>query len=578
MTAPPHGAGDGSVGDPSPGRTRAWAFADASALLASSLDREKVLEAISRIVIPRFADFCAVDLVAADGTVRRAHCAHVDPQKGVLAKELHQSSAEADAPSAVHDVLRTGEPKLATTPTEPAADPRTESGSPQPESRLESRLGLASTLVVPLRMANGILGTLSFGTSSLANAFTSEDVAVAQELACTAAVAIESADLHEAERVARTKAEVDSRLREELLAIVSHDLKNPLSSIVMATALLKGAPSIVEAPPRVQKFVTTISRAADTMNTLIGDLLDLTSIESGNLGVTCAPNEVSDILQSCLEILAPVASAKSIRLECGTDGAGIWVLCDAPRTSQILSNIIGNAIKFTPNGEKIRIDVETIAGEARFTVSDTGPGIPEESLRHIFDRYWRASQERRTGLGLGLSIAKALVEGQGGRIWVESRLGKGSTFFFTLRAAQASFFTRDSLPPESTTGARKRRLLVVDEDKDLRESLCEFLEEKGYHAVGARNSKEAMERIEGDENPDLVLIDSLFPSVHGPELRKSREKMPAFAAIPLIAMTSSRDSTDMATEFEAIVYKPLRLEQLVATIERTLSTKKRSAS
>ena len=576
MTAPPHGAGDGTVGDPSPRRTRAWAFADAAALLASSLDREKVLEAISRIVIPRFAEFCAVDLVAADGTVRRAHSAHVDPQKGVLAKELHRSSAEADAPSAVHDVLRTGEPKLATTPTEPAG-PRTELGG-EVESRVESRLGLASTLVVPLRMANGILGTLSFGTSTLANAFTSEDVAVAQDLACAASVAIESAGLHEAERVARTKAEVESRLREELLAIVSHDLKNPLSSIVMATALLKGAPSIVDSPPRVQKFVTTISRAADTMNTLIGDLLDLTSIESGNLGVTCSPNEVSDILQSCLEILAPVASAKSIRLECATDGAGIWVLCDAPRTSQILSNIIGNAIKFTPNGEKVRIDVETIAGEARFTVSDTGPGIPEESLSHIFDRYWRASQERRTGLGLGLSIAKALVEGQGGRIWVESRLGKGSTFFFTLRAAQASFFNRDSLVPECTTGARKRRLLVVDEDKDLRESICEFLEEKGYHAVGARNSKEAMERIEGDENPDLVLIDSLFPSVHGPELRKSREKMPAFAVIPLIAMTSSRDSTDMATEFEAIVYKPLRLEQLVATIERTLSTKKRPVS
>ena len=236
------------------------------------------------------------------------------------------------------------------------------------------------------------------------------------------------------ERAARSEAEAAVATREELLAIVSHDLRNPLGSIVLSAALLQGTTIDGEDGERVHKAAQTILGSADRMTRLIADLLDLAQIQAGKLAVEQTPQDVDGLIRDCVEMLTPLAATKDLK---GIASAGLQVRCDRERVLQILSNLVGNAIKFTPEGGSIFIEAQDTGHEVRFSVRDTGQGISEEELPRIFDRFWQAQRNNRVGIGLGLSIAKGLVEAHGGRLYVESKLGAGTTFFFTLPLAES---------------------------------------------------------------------------------------------------------------------------------------------
>jgi signal transduction histidine kinase len=171
------------------------------------------------------------------------------------------------------------------------------------------------------------------------------------------------------------------------------------------------------------------------MNRMIQDLLDVKRMESGQLWLDPRPEPVAGLIADTLEMLRPLAAGSSIRVESHVAAALPPVLADATRINQVLSNLVGNAVKFTPRNGLITISAERIDGEIRFAVIDTGPGIPAEQLPHIFGRFWQAKASDRRGIGLGLAIAKGIVEAHKGRIWVESSVGLGSTFYFTLPLA-----------------------------------------------------------------------------------------------------------------------------------------------
>jgi signal transduction histidine kinase len=236
------------------------------------------------------------------------------------------------------------------------------------------------------------------------------------------------------ERAARAEAEAAVATREELLAIVSHDLRNPLGSIVFSAALLQGATIDGEEGERVHKSAQIILRSADRMTHLIADLLDLAQIQAGKLAVEQMPHDVEGLIRDCVEMQRPLAATRNLK---GMAGPGLHVRCDRERVLQILSNLVGNAIKFTPEGGSIFIEAQDTGHDVRFSVRDTGQGISEEELPRIFDRFWQAQRKNRAGIGLGLGIAKGLVEAQGGRLYVESKLGAGTTFFFTLPLAES---------------------------------------------------------------------------------------------------------------------------------------------
>jgi signal transduction histidine kinase len=232
--------------------------------------------------------------------------------------------------------------------------------------------------------------------------------------------------------------------REQVLKIVSHDLRNPLHTISMCAALLLELPM---PPDQLGEHLSRIKRAVDRMNRLIQDLLDAAKLETGRVGIDARSIEVAPIINEAHEMLAPLAAEKSIRLDAGVGASLPTITADAGRVLQVLSNLVGNAIKFTPAGGRIAIRADAAPGGVKFSVSDTGQGIPPEQLAKIFGRFWQANPADRRGIGLGLTIAKGIVEAHGGRIWVESRIDEGTTFHFTLST---------EMPP-TASGARERR-------------------------------------------------------------------------------------------------------------------------
>jgi signal transduction histidine kinase len=241
----------------------------------------------------------------------------------------------------------------------------------------------------------------------------------------------EQGKLLQAERSARAAAEAEAKAREETLEIVSHDLMNPITAAATGASLLLKQGRML-GDEVIQERARTVRRAVARMQTLVADLLEASRLEGGRLSLECGTHDASEIVAQAMDVLTPCAATNEQTIACAMPDGPLPIFCDRDRVYQVLSNLVGNAIKFTPKGGAIELTVERGAEELVFTVSDTGPGIPPEDLPHIFDRYWQARGQQRRGLGLGLAIAKGLVEAHGGRIHVESRLGFGSSFAFTL--------------------------------------------------------------------------------------------------------------------------------------------------
>ena len=223
--------------------------------------------------------------------------------------------------------------------------------------------------------------------------------------------------------------------REQVLKIVSHDLRNPLHTIAMSTELLLEGGGSEE---QRKRQIGIVRRAGERMNRLVKDLLDVAKLESGRLSIQPRPTAVAPILSEALDMLRPLASEKSLSLEAEVADGLPCLEADAGRIVQLLSNLVGNAVKFTPAGGRIIMRARGAGPLVQLSVADTGPGIPAQQLPHIFGRFWQADPTDRRGIGLGLTISKAIVEAHGGRIWAESRIGEGTTFHFTLPASQAS--------------------------------------------------------------------------------------------------------------------------------------------
>jgi signal transduction histidine kinase len=243
------------------------------------------------------------------------------------------------------------------------------------------------------------------------------------------AAAKSSAELLSREQQSHQKTKATLTTREEFLAIVSHDLRNPLNNISMATQ------NLLEEPKDVKELASSINRSADEMLRLIEDLLDVERMAVGKLTLHFEEHDVSEIIKEAVEKFKGTAASKGITLEAAPQDVCGYVVCDRSRVMQVLSNLIGNAIKFIPAKGQICVSCQRAGpegGEVRISVSDTGEGIAPEKIKTIFDRFSQIHNQDRRGIGLGLYIAKMMVEEHPGRIWVESKLGEGSAFHFAL--------------------------------------------------------------------------------------------------------------------------------------------------
>jgi len=406
---------------------RAALLAEASRVLSASFDYQTTLAALVRLAVPSLADYCALDIVEADDRFERIGEAHVDPAKSQLLREVatFPKSALTDRHPLIR-VMNTGAPVLEAdiTPAFIRAS-FAEAG----QRRVVEALGPRSLICVPLVTSGRPIGALTLVTSGSGRRFEVADLSLAADLARRAAVVVEHARLfHEAQQA--------TRARDDVLAVVAHDLRNPLNTVTMAVSLmLETTP-----PERVQerRQAEIVRRAADRMNRMIQDLLDVKRMESGRLTIDPRPEDPGVLINDTVDMLRPLATGSTIRMETNIEDDLPNVLADAARIQQVLSNLVGNAVKFTPRAGRISVCAELMEGEVRFAVIDTGPGIPAEQLPHIFGRFWQAKTSDRRGIGLGLAIAKGIVEAHNGRIWVESSVGLGSTFYFTLPVANGA--------------------------------------------------------------------------------------------------------------------------------------------
>lgn len=230
-------------------------------------------------------------------------------------------------------------------------------------------------------------------------------------------------------------AEASIQAREQVLKIVSHDLRNPLHTVSMCASLLLDLPMPRE---KEAEHLQRIKRAGERMNRLVQDLLDIAKLEAGRVAIATRPIEVAPMMREAHGMLSGIAAEKGLHLELDVADGLQRVVADEGRVLQVLSNLVGNAVKFTNAGGTITLRATDAPGGVRFSVSDTGVGMTQEQLSKLFGQFWQANPADRRGIGLGLSIAKGIVEAHGGRIWVESQPGVGTTFHFTLSASLGS--------------------------------------------------------------------------------------------------------------------------------------------
>jgi PAS domain S-box-containing protein len=432
-------------------------LSDAGAALAASLDVEQTLAAVVRLGVPALGELCMIEVWTGDGggdddnDGARVQCAiaHADATVAEQLREMRRRYPPARIEThPVTTVRRSGRPTLMRGVTEEQIR-----ASVVDESHAEMlrRVAAKSVMYVPVAARGHVLGVLTCG--AMHRTLDDADLELAGELARRAALAIDNARLYE-------QALRATRGRDEVLGVVSHDLRNPLSTINMcAGALLDPEPPTTEG---VRSMAEIIQRSADWMHRIIRDLLDVTSIEAGRLALDRHPVVVAAVLDTVRELMIVQAQDAGIELVVREPAALPAIEADHERVVQVLLNLIGNAVKFTPPGGRVVVRADAVGDDGphaerhvRFSVSDTGPGISAEHLTHIFDRYWQVRTQGRAGAGLGLAIAKGIVEAHGGTIGVTSTVGEGTTFSFTIPVARRGAAAAPGANPTSDPDARR---------------------------------------------------------------------------------------------------------------------------
>ncbi|QDF01890.1 MULTISPECIES: ATP-binding protein [Myxococcus] len=406
---------------------RDWLLAESGAVLTSSLDDETTLRNMAKLVVPTFADWCLVDVAEPDGAFRRLEVAHFRLEDDALAEDILRFGMQ---PSGNPGHPLTGALlKAETVHIERLTRERIHELAHNAEhARVMEAMGPVSFIAVPLIARGQVLGVLSFIHAYSGRHYSTSDLAFAKELAHRAALSLENARLYAEAREA-------IRLRDEFMSIASHELKTPLTPLSLKLQALTRELARHPGPvPRnlVESYVAVGARQVQKLAELVGDLLDVSRISAGRLSLELEELELGSLVRDVVTRYEPQAArtGSSLQLEAGDfDIVGRW---DRLRLEQVITNLVDNAVKYG-NGRPIHVRLEPHDGGARLTVRDEGIGIAPQHLPRLFGRFERAVSERNYGgLGLGLYITRTLVEAMGGRVHVESRLGRGSTFTVEL--------------------------------------------------------------------------------------------------------------------------------------------------
>jgi PAS domain S-box-containing protein len=413
---------------------RRAAVENALSVLGSSLDYQWTLAALTRLVVPAIADYCMVDLVESDGSTRRVSATHVDPEKETVLRELwaRYPSKPTDR-IGVSEVVRTGEAQVLVDmdPTTVATFARDDE-----HAAMLARLAPRSFACLPMTARGNVFGTLSLVYSDSGRRYGDADLAAAQEIAARAATAIDNARLY-------ASAQTANRAKSDFLATMSHELRTPLNAIAGYVEILSTG---LRGPVNEAQLrdLSRIQQNQQHLLEIISDILSFSRLEAGRVRYRLAPVPVRELLDRMEAMIEPQAHARSVEYRCINVADGLCVVADREKLEQVLINLLGNAVKFTPSGGSITLSAAERGDRIALQVQDTGIGIEPWQMGTIFEPFVQLepSLTRTTeGAGLGLAISRELTRGMGGEISVASTPGEGSTFTVELpRAAAGDHF------------------------------------------------------------------------------------------------------------------------------------------
>ena len=438
-----------------------------------------------------------------------------------------------------------------------------------------------SSLCAPMAVMGRIIGTIEVQTYEKA-AYRDEHETAMRMAANLTAVAIENVRLLEQESTARASAEESNRLKDEFLATVSHELRTPLTAILGWSRMLESGTLEKNMADRA---IETIKRNAKAQAQIIDDILDVSRIITGNLYLDLQPIELAPVLESAINVVRPTAEAKGIQIEVDFEPEPAAVPGDSNRLQQVFWNLLSNAVKFTPAGGKVSVGLRQVDSEAEIKVTDNGQGISAEFLPFVFDRFRQAdssSTRQHGGLGLGLAIARHLIEIHGGAIEARSS-GAGAGATFTVRlplvgsVADSGNAARVAIDTEAENQERLRsqqilsglHVLIVDDDEDTLELLSAALTQRSAQVTAVSSAAAAIESIK-TLRPDVLISDIAMPGEDGYELIKKVLALDGEPAIPAIAITAYAKEEDkqraLAAGYQRYLSKPVELREFIAAV------------
>jgi len=553
-------------------RARLEMLARAGAMLSQSLQPPATLEAIAAVVVPAVADWCRIDLVDAQGQLQRALTHHSDPQKTQFASELvNRLRATPDTPGSMAWAVATGRSHLV------HFDPPAELDRIRDHDLLSfaRAIGVRAYFIVPLIARGRTLGALAALQAESGRNFSEDDCALVTQLAPRAA--LDNARLYAEAEAAVAQAQAANRVKDEFLAVLGHELRNPLAPIVTALHLMARRDEHAMAGER-----RVIERQVAHLSRLVDDLLDVSRITTGKVQLRRERVDLMSVVSQALELTEPALEQRTQPIEFDLPAQPVHVLGDTTRLVQVLCNLLTNAAKFTARDGRIAVRLRRTGGEVELSVEDAGIGIKAELLPRVFDLFVQGEQpidRQAGGLGLGLAIVKTLVQMHGGSVIAQSDgPGRGSLFVVRLPEAtdaQPGGRSEPLRPPPRSAG----RILLVDDNVDAVQTLAMLLRDVGFETRTAADGAKALATLD-EFVPDLALLDIGLPGMDGYALASRLRADPRLDDVRLVALTGYGREADreraLAARFDDHLVKPVDPDHLIETIERLLATRRES--
>jgi signal transduction histidine kinase/ActR/RegA family two-component response regulator len=426
--------------------------------------------------------------------------------------------------------------------------------------------GFRTVMAAPMLLDDEVVGALNLWRSRV-EPFDERAITLITAFAAHAAVAIRNVQLVRALEQRSAELEVASRHKSEFLASMSHELRTPLNAIIGFSEVLLER-MFGELNERQDEYLRDILGSGRHLLDLLNDILDLSKVEAGRMELDRSTFDVTDAVDYTLSMVRERAARRGVTLRRVPAEGTSEVHADELRVKQVLLNLLSNAVKFTPTGGTVTVTTERVDGDVVVEVSDTGPGIPQADQERIFHAFQQGtrSPSRQEGTGLGLTLCKRIVELHGGRIWLDSRPGEGSTFGFTIPSP-----TQPPAADPAVPRSAGRRVLLVEDDQSSLDLMQAYLEGGEYEIAVARNGMDGLESVRRDR-PAAVVLDIRLPGLVGWDVLAAIKADPATADVPVVvASVLDERAKGLSLGAGAYLVKPVSRDGLLGALDRVLA-------